>query len=76
MFKELFLEGNRIKAGILGDFMFKKKYRSLGPALAFLKGVINEFENLGIQFVYTIPNEKAKQIFKRIDFKTMEPSTA
>lgn len=63
--KDLFLDGKRIKAAILGDFMLHKKFRVFGPALSLLKAAIAFKEEGNFDFLYTIPNLKSKKIVEK-----------
>lgn len=67
--KDLFLDGKKIKAAILGDFMLHEKFRVFGPALDLLKAAI-AFQKQGeFDFLYTIPNQKSKKIVERAGFR-------
>jgi len=68
--KELFINNRVIRAGILGDFMIKDKYRAFGPALELPKAVIREANTLGYEYLYTVPNGASKKVIERIGFKT------
>ncbi|MDP1815255.1 MAG: GNAT family protein [Leadbetterella sp.] len=69
--KDLFLDGKRIKAAILGDFMLDKKFRVFGPALSLLKAAIVFKEEGKFDFLYTIPNLKSKKIVEKAGFKSV-----
>jgi hypothetical protein len=66
--KELLLNGRTIRAGILGDFMVGKKYRVFGPALHLIKEAIASMKNLGLELIYTIPNNGSKKLLERAGF--------
>jgi hypothetical protein len=67
--KDLFIEGKRRKAGIMGDFMIADKYRAFGPALMLMKSVIENTSRLGFDLIYTIPNAASKKIIERVGLK-------
>ena len=66
--KDLFYNGKKIKAAILGDFMLHKKYRVFGPALNLLKENITKQQAGEYDFLYTVPNEQATKIAQRVGF--------
>jgi hypothetical protein len=66
--KELLVDGRTIRAGILGDFMVGSKYRVFGPALSLLKKAITSVKDLGLEFIYTIPNNASKKLLERAGF--------
>jgi len=69
--REIFLKGQTLKAGILGDFMVDEKYRVLGPTLDLPKAALSDGSKFGFQFFYTIPNHASAQIIKRIGFRKL-----
>ena len=66
--KDLFLNGKKIKAAILGDFMLHEKFRVFGPALSLLKAAKAFKEKGEFDFLYTIPNLKSKKLVERVGF--------
>jgi len=66
--KELILDGRTIRVGILGDLMVGKRYRVFGPALSLIKAAITNIKSLGLEFIYTIPNNESKKVLERIGF--------
>lgn len=66
--KEMFLNGKTIRSGILGDFMINKKYRVFGPSLLLLRTAQESLPNLGLKFIYTIPNLGSEGLIKRVGF--------
>lgn len=69
--KELFLDRKKIRVGILGDFMIEKKYRVFGPTLQLPKAAISDMEEIGFEFIYTIPNTESKIVMERIGFRNI-----
>jgi len=67
--REMSLNGQIIKAGIMGDFMTGSQYRAFGPALDLLKTVIQKKTDLGFQFIYTTPTPESIKLAQRVGFK-------
>jgi predicted acetyltransferase len=67
--KEIILEGQTVRGGILGDFMVSNKYRVFGPNLQLPKTVLSHLSDLGFNFLYTIPNPESEKIMKRVGFR-------
>jgi hypothetical protein len=69
--KNVVLNGNTIRCGILGDFIVAKKYRVFGPNLLLLRTVTMNLTNLGFDFIYGIPNQASEGPLKRVGFKNV-----
>lgn len=67
--KNIIQNGQSIRVGILGDFMVNKKYRVFGPNLLLLRTAQESLSNLGLKFIYTIPNLGSEGLIKRVGFK-------
>jgi predicted acetyltransferase len=68
--KRVFINGKTIiKAGIVGDFMVSSRYRVFGPFLQLQNTVVENYSNLGYQFIYTIPNKDTIKIIQRAGYK-------
>lgn len=67
--KELFVEGNKIRAAILGDLMLDQKFRVFGPVFDLLKTAISCQKKGEFDFLYTIPNLNAKKVAERVGFR-------
>jgi hypothetical protein len=65
---EIILQRQKIRAGILGDFMISKKYRVFGPNLLLPRAVRNNLAQLDLKFIYTIPNAESEKTAKREGF--------
>ena len=57
--------GKTIRAGILGDFMVDSKHRVFGPNMLLPKTCIKNQRELGLDLIYTIPNNDSKNIIQR-----------
>jgi len=66
--KDFYVKGERVRAGIVGDFMLHEKYRVFGPALDLLKAVIKTVDDGIFDFVYTLPNNKSIKLIERAGF--------
>ena len=62
--KSFYYHGEKIKGGILGDFMVKKEHRVFGPALLLIKAAMDRMKIEGFYFLYTIPNVNSMQLIK------------
>lgn len=67
----VFNKGKELRAGILGDFMIANRYRAFGPAIQLPKTVLEALPGIGMDFVYTIPNDASESIFQRIGFRSV-----
>jgi len=67
--KDLFLDGKKIKAAILGDFMIHERFRVYGPALSLLRAAIEINGRGEFDFLYTIPNLKSRKIVEKSGFR-------
>lgn len=68
--KDLFLDGKKIKAAILGDIMVHHNFRVFGPAQALVKTAIAYQEQGKFDFLYTVPNMKSKKLVERAGFQS------
>jgi hypothetical protein len=62
-------EERAIRAGIMGDFMVGKKYRAFGPALQLMKAATDSMADMGLDFIYTIPNQHSEKLIQKAGFK-------
>lgn len=63
--RRMLWRGGDLQAGVLVDLAVRAEHRSLGPALAMQKGLIQaSLEQVG--FVYGFPNARATAIFRRL----------
>jgi hypothetical protein len=67
--REIVLEGQATKAGILGDFMVNEKYRVFGPNIDLSKKALSDGPRVGFRFFYTIPNRTSSEIMSRVGFR-------
>lgn len=67
--KELTLNDQTVRVGILGDFMVRRECQVFGPMLSLPRKALDSAEGLGLKFVYTVPNENARKVIERVGFK-------
>jgi hypothetical protein len=58
--------GQTLSAGITSDFAIDKECRAFGPALRLVKTVVAEYSRRGLDFFYTLPNEKSRELQKKL----------
>jgi hypothetical protein len=63
--RTLYVDGKPTRAGILGDFVIKDKYRVFGPTMKLIKTAIETSSELGFQCLYTIPNSESVKVIER-----------
>ncbi|MCK4708459.1 MAG: hypothetical protein KAU21_07565, partial [Gammaproteobacteria bacterium] len=68
MLHEVLIEGEKIRSGIVGDFMISNKYRVFGPALPLLKAAVGSKDSLDLDFLYTVPNPASMKLTARVGF--------
>ena len=66
--RDLLVNGQKMRAGIVGDFVVGEKYRVFGPALSLVKSVTNSLARLGLDIIYTIPNRESEKLIERVGF--------
>ncbi len=57
--------------GINYDMLALPRYRTLGPALMSLKGLLKECEESGYNMLLAMPNEKSRPVFQRAGYKKL-----
>jgi hypothetical protein len=63
--RKLYLRGEPLLAGTLGDFMVAGKYRVFGPNLQLMRKTLASLDELGMSFIYTVPNDSSRMVAKR-----------
>jgi hypothetical protein len=66
--RKIKISNKEYKAGIVGDFMVAKEHRAFGPALPIMKAVIGDYQRLGFDFLYTVPNPQSEALAHRAGF--------
>jgi len=69
--RNMTINNRNIKVGIVGDFMTGYKYRVFGPAIELQKTVINSMSELGLEFIYSIPNDASIKLAERVGFRNI-----
>jgi RimJ/RimL family protein N-acetyltransferase len=63
--RDVFLNRKKARAGILGDIMVQSKHRGLGVGLRLVRATVEHMAELGLEFVYSIPNEASRKTMER-----------
>ena len=63
--RRIYYRGRETLAGILGDFMVDSKYRVFGPNLMLVRAPLKSLDELGLSFIYTLPNESSRKMAER-----------
>ncbi len=67
--RRIYYRGRELRTGILGDFMVDAKYRVFGPNLMLMRTSTDALDDLGLSFLYTVPNESSRKVAERIGIK-------
>lgn len=67
--RNFLINGEPIKAGLLGDFAVDKAHRTFGPALKMQKEILSYFKESGFELLYGTPNKQAEAIFFKLGYK-------
>jgi hypothetical protein len=70
--KMMSVDGNLVKAGIIGDYMVDRKYRLFGPNLKLMRALVESAPALGYEFIYGLPNYAAVKIVERVGMKRVD----
>lgn len=66
--KNFYFKGKKLLSGILGDFIVDKKHRIWGPSFDLPIIAKTSMNDLGMKFLYTIPNNDSIKIIQRVGF--------
>lgn len=68
-----YFAGSRIlRVGIVGDFMVHQNNRVFGPAISLPKFVSEHCQELGFDFLYTIPNVESAKVLAHFGFRPVK----
>jgi len=67
--RKLFINGEPTYAAIAGDFAIDERHRAYGPALKLQREIQSRVNDIGISFIYGVPNDRARTFFLRIGYK-------
>ena len=73
--REVLVEGQLCKAGVLADFVMSKRHRVAGPALMVQRSIVSTHRERGFDFLFGYPNKGAAPLFTRLRFKVVGDST-
>lgn len=71
MIRELALDNKLYRIGIIGDYMIAPKHRAFGPALQLQTCAVGKMADLGLSFIYGIPNDKSIKSLERIGYERL-----
>ena len=63
--KDFFLNGKKIKGGIVGDIMTAPMFRIRGVAQTLLQTIRDDAGKSGIEFLYSVPNDHSRKLLMR-----------
>ncbi|KAB2889096.1 MAG: GNAT family N-acetyltransferase [Desulfobulbaceae bacterium] len=66
--RQFFLAGKVIVAWQVIDFAVNQSHRALGPALQLQRHILREFEGNDVDFLYSFPNKRSKNVMKRAGY--------
>jgi hypothetical protein len=70
--KMVSVDGNLVKAGIIGDLMVDRKYRLFGPNLKLIRTLVKSAPALGCEIIYGLPNDASLKIVERVGMKRID----
>jgi len=69
------VDGRRLRAGVLCDFAVTRAHRVAGAALAIQRALVEASRATGMDLLYGYPNEKSIAVFKRIGYQVVGEAT-
>lgn len=69
------VDGRRVRAGVLCDFAVTRAHRIAGAALAIQRALAEAGRAAGLELLYGHPNEKSVAVFKRIGYRVVGETT-
>ena len=69
--KKMSVNGKPLMSGIMGDLMVSKKYRVFGPGPLLPKTLVKSQADLGLDLIYTVPNEDSIKICEHSGFRNV-----
>jgi len=73
--RSIWVNGRRVRAGVLCDFAVTRAHRIAGAALAIQRALVEAGQAAGLELLYGCPNEKAIAVFKRIGYQVVGETT-
>lgn len=67
--RDLWCRGTKVRAGIMGDFMVRGTDRVFGPGLMLPRAVVARMGELGLDLLYTVPNDESRKIIEKSGFR-------
>lgn len=69
--RTMYVESEKVKAGITGDFAVDRAHRGFGPALQMQRIISNSLNDMDIIMFYGVPNQLSDQLFKKIGYNVV-----
>ena len=69
------VDGHRVRAGVLCDFAVTRAHRVAGAALAIQRGLVDAARTSGVALLYGYPNDQSILVFKRIGYSVVGETT-
>jgi hypothetical protein len=70
--RQVYVDGQRLNAGLAIDFAVDAQHRTLQPAVLLQRAVADSV-NSNVQFLYALPNAKAQAVFRRVGYSEVAP---
>lgn len=74
--RAIWVDGRRVRAGVLCDFAVTRSHRVAGAALTIQRALADAARAAGVELLYGYPNEKSIAIFKRVGYRVVGESTS
>ncbi|MCP4705587.1 MAG: GNAT family N-acetyltransferase [candidate division Zixibacteria bacterium] len=65
----MYINGQKLIAGLSGDLAVEKNHRKQGIAFKLREATIDFFNNSAIDFLYATPNEVSARVLKKVNYK-------
>jgi len=69
------VDGRRMRAGVLCDFAVAKAHRTAGAAIAIQRALVKAGQAAGLDFLYGFPNQRSLPIFKHVGYRVVGDAT-
>ncbi len=73
--RAIWVDGERLLAGVLCEFAVTRAHRTAGAALTIQRALIEAARSSGLHLLYGFPNEKSVAVFKRVGYRVVAEAT-
>lgn len=73
--RSVWVDGRRVRAGVLCDFVVTRAHRFAGAAIAIQRALMEAGHSAGLELFCGYPNEQAIAVFKRIGYRVVGETT-